>query len=118
MVVVLCYLMIGLESPLLTLCHKFTKNTIFRIQLVIQLLIIIAYYALASTVFLGESNSQRKSYNYYYPRYDVWLLALAGLVVIALFEELTKMTIRKLFDRDHSRLRIFFSTKLGMWSPR
>ena len=119
MIVVLCYLQIGFESHCLTVFYKFTRNTIFRVQLVIQLLVAIAYYVLATTVFLGDDVGMHyKVLPYYFPRYDVWLLAVAGLVLIAIFEEMTKRIIRRLFDRDHSRLRIFFSTKLGMWSPR
>lgn len=54
MVTVLLYLQIGVESTLLTLFHKFTKNTIFKAQLFLQFLVIVAYYALASSVFLGS----------------------------------------------------------------
>ena len=67
---------------------------------------------------MGDSNSQRKSINYYYPTYKIWLSALAVLVIVAIIEELIKIHIRTLFERDHNRLSIFFSTKLGMWSPR
>jgi hypothetical protein len=43
---------------------------------------------------------------------------LAALLIIASVEELTKKTVRKLYERDHNRLSIFFNTRLGMWSPR
>jgi hypothetical protein len=45
-------------------------------------------------------------------------MCIGGLVVLILFEEVTKRKIRTLFERDHLRLKIFFSTKLGMWSPK
>jgi len=48
----------------------------------------------------------------------VWTFLIAGLIVAALMEEFSKRRIQKLFDRDHLRLNIFFSTKLGMWSPK
>jgi len=39
-------------------------------------------------------------------------------MLLVLFEELTKKKVRRLFTKDHQMLVIFFSTKLGMWSPR
>jgi hypothetical protein len=54
----------------------------------------------------------------YYPSYKVWLSAIGALALITLVEELIKKHVRRLFERDHNRLSIFFSTKLGMWSPR
>jgi hypothetical protein len=43
---------------------------------------------------------------------------LAALIILAIIEEVTKKKVRALYDRDHNRLSIFYSTKLGMWSPR
>ncbi|CDW88835.1 transmembrane protein [Stylonychia lemnae] len=120
LLIILTYLSIGYESPNYTLLFKFTKNKYFRLNLVIQVLITVAYYLLSTMSFLGPNypHDYTDLGNYYYPQYDVWLCAIASLLIIALIEELTKKKVRKLFDRDHNRLMIFFSTKLGMWSPR
>ena len=71
-------------------------------------------------LFFGPNypNTNFLRWEYYYPSYYIWLLALASIVVIAVIEELTKRRVRELYERDHNRLKIFFSTKLGMWSPR
>jgi hypothetical protein len=71
-------------------------------------------------VFFGPNypSTNYQEWNYYYPSYKIWLCALASIVIMALIEELTKTKVRELYDRDHNRLKIFFSTKLGMWSPR
>lgn len=110
LLVLLSYLCIGLESSKGTLFYKFTGNSLFKLVLGAHFLFIIAYYALSTTVFQSGAP--------YYPSWRVWLLAIGSLVVLAVYEEVTKMHIRKLFERDHNRLSIFFSTKLGMWSPR
>ena len=78
----------------------------------------VVFYLIASFAILGGSQEIRERSKFFYPSYQVWLVSLGFLAVLILYEELTKKTIRKLFDRDHSRLMIFFSTKLGMWSPR
>lgn len=111
---VLSLLAIGLESPKSTLIYKFTTNKIFKVVLCLQIVFIIAYFGLSTTVF------QKKFENpiHYYPSYRIWLSALAVLLILFAVEELTKRTIRKLYKRDHERLQIFFNTRLGMWSPR
>ena len=51
LLVVFSYICIGLESPKSTLFYKFTSNKIFKIVLGLQILFIIAYYALSTTAF-------------------------------------------------------------------
>jgi hypothetical protein len=109
---VLSFLAIGLESPKATLFYKFTQNMIFRWILGLQILFIIVYYCLSVGVFQGKDS------RHYYPSYRVWLSGLAALIILAIIEEVTKKKVRALYDRDHNRLSIFYSTKLGMWSPR
>ena len=120
LLIMLCYLCIGYESPNQTLLYKFTRNKYFRINLFIQLLFTIAYYLISTIPFLGPNypHDGILNENYYYPRYEIWLCALGSILIIALIEELTKRKVRRLFERDHNRLAIFFSTKLGMWSPK
>lgn len=104
---------IGLESSKSTLFYKFTSNFSFRVILLLDAVFIIAYYALSTSIFQTDT-----SIGLYYPSYRVWLCALAALVILVIYEELTKKHVRHLFERDHNRLSIFFSTRLGMWSPR
>lgn len=121
LLVILCYLAIGFESPNYTLFYKFTKNRIFRRVLILQFFLIITYYLLSTMVFLGPQvsvKSVKDSWDYYYPTYQVWLCALGVLVLLSVIEETTKSKVRHLYERDHNRLTIFFNTKLGMWSPR
>lgn len=119
LLVILTYLCIGYESAKSTLLYKFTSNLLFRMVLFLQLLFIVLYYVLSTTtVFQDRFESDKAVSGLYYPSYRVWLCAAGGLVAIATVEELTKKRIRKLYERDHNRLSIFFSTKLGMWSPR
>jgi hypothetical protein len=119
LLVMLSYSCIGLESPKSTLLYKFTSNSIFKLVLLLQLAFVIAYYCLSTTVFQASDGSSAVVVGgYYYPSYRVWLCAVAALLVLAVAEEMSKKHVRKLFERDHNRLSIFFSTKLGMWSPR
>ena len=79
----------------------------------------ITYYALSATVFQASVGSSSTVVGgCYYPSYRVWLAALAALAMLAVVEELTKKHVRRLYERDHNRLSLFFSTKLGMWSPK
>jgi uncharacterized membrane protein YbhN (UPF0104 family) len=96
----LSFLAIGLESPKLSLAYKFTTNKIFKVVLSLQIVFIIAYFGLSTTVF------QKKFENpiHYYPSYRIWLSAIAVLFILFFVEELTKRTIRKLYKRDHERL--------------
>lgn len=48
---VLCFLAIGLESPKSTLLYKFTSNKIFKAILSLQIVFIILYFGLSTTVF-------------------------------------------------------------------
>jgi uncharacterized membrane protein YbhN (UPF0104 family) len=104
---------IGLESSKSTLFYKFTGNYSFKVILLLDTAFIIAYYALSTSIFQTDTSS-----GLYYPSYRVWLCALAALIILVIYEELTKKHVRHLFERDHNRLSIFFSTRLGMWSPR
>jgi hypothetical protein len=65
-------------------------------------MIMITYYILSTTVFLGHGNWKNKnSAKYYEPHYEIYLISLGGIVVIAVFEELTKRRVRHLFVKDH-----------------
>lgn len=110
----LSYWAIGLESSKSTLLYKFTENSLFRGVLALQLLFIVAYYALSTTVFQDSTPSVEM----YYPSWRVWLSLIGALITLAVYEEQSKKHVRKLYERDHLRLQIFFKTKLGMWSPR
>ncbi len=112
LIITLSFLTIGLESPKATLFYKFTSNKVFKAVLLSQLIFVLLYYSLSTTVF------QERNTNHYYPSYRVWLSALAVLIVLVACEEETKKKIRILYKRDHSRLSIFFQTRLGMYSPR
>ena len=91
---------------------------LFRYQLAAQLVFTVVYYLIATLKFLGDNQEEVDASQYYYPEYGIWLCVIGSLLILGLFEELTKTKVRTLFERDHSRLKIFFSTKLGMWSPR
>ena len=110
---------IGLESPKSTLLYKFTSNKIFKAVLSLQIVFIILYFGLSTSVFQKSfSNVSGRSAVHYYPSYRIWLSVVAVLLILFAVEELTKRTTRKLYKRDHERLKIFFNTRLGMWSPR
>lgn len=65
-----------------------------------------------------KSNRNSEELSAVFPHY-LSLLSLAATVLILLvFEERHKVKIREQFSYDGKMMQIFFSTKLGMWSPR
>jgi Na+/melibiose symporter-like transporter len=65
-------------------------------MLLIQIAFVIVYYLLATMLFFGPNypNTNSFKWQYYYPSYYIWLLALATIAIIAIVEELTKRRVR------------------------
>mmetsp|Transcript_9959 Transcript_9959/g.7491 ORF Transcript_9959/g.7491 Transcript_9959/m.7491 type:complete len:120 (+) Transcript_9959:347-706(+) len=117
------YLSVGIESILYSFWNKFTKNKIFRAVLLLQLAILLANFFIQFYVIIPNWHDQLErdkqiNIQYYTPSYVVALVIIAGMLVLILFEEITKHKIRQLFVQDHQMLSIFFEIRLGMWSPR
>ena len=53
LLIILSYFSIGFESPNYTLFYKFTKNKVFRLILLLQVIFAITYFLLSTMVFLG-----------------------------------------------------------------
>jgi len=52
------------------------------------------------------------------PHYSSWLLLIVSVGLLIMYEEIEKTQIREQFDIDGRMMSIFFTTRLGMWSPR
>ena len=58
--------------------------------------------------FLGESVAH----------YGSWLSLIIGMSLVLIYEEKKKFDVREQYDTDGKMMSIFFTTRLGMWSPR
>lgn len=93
MIVVLA---IGYETPIDTIFNNFTQNTIFKTILALQLIIIVVYFGLSTAVFMDWDSTKT-----YYPNWQIWVLSFVSVLIVILFEEVTKIKVRTLFERDH-----------------
>jgi len=48
----------------------------------------------------------------------MWLAVAVCLLFIVIMEERTKREVRRLLKHDAVKLKIYYETKLGMWSPK
>jgi uncharacterized protein (DUF39 family) len=73
--------------------------------------IVIAFYVIEATDF-------KKFISYFIPHYGAFIGVFVGIVIVIVYEEIQKSSIREQFDIDGKMMNIFFTTRLGMWSPR
>ena len=47
-----------------------------------------------------------------------WGIVALSIIILLVYEEKQKQNIRDQYDIDGKMMEIFFTTRLGMWSPR
>ena len=62
--------------------------------------------------------SIQNSKHFYFPNYILWIILIIHGTLIAASDQVTKKIVRNQYNRDQTRLKLFYEIKLGMYSPK
>ena len=137
--VLLCIslIQIGKQSPLSSLAHGFfatnrdentesdieqlsQHNKRFTCAIITQLFLSLTY--MAACIAISFHFSTATSFHLFFAssiaHYGSWVALLVGMILLLVYEEKKKNDLREQYDTDGKMMSIFFTTRLGMWSPR
>lgn len=140
----LSFVQIGKESSLVTIREGFFKgmpdetsemnsdlrhqgsinlnNIYFMRAILSQILLAIVYMVVVPLVKFGSVQDAEVGYSEYLssnlPHYSSWIATAVLILLLLLYEENQKIKIKEQYEIDGKMLNIFFTTRLGMWSPR
>jgi hypothetical protein len=117
MCIITIILVLGYEHERYTTYHRrymIWKNNILVLLVFIMFFLYVIYFAIYFTV-VGITEEKK---NYYFPHYILWIILFVHIILLVIGEYLIKKVVINQYNRDQTRLKLFYEIKLGMYSPK
>jgi magnesium-transporting ATPase (P-type) len=90
--------------------YYITKNQPFMTVFIVELVILIVYFILFTT--MSDIDDM------YFPNYVFWIVLFFHCIIIMIADPFIKRIIETQYEKDQTRLSLFYEIKLGMYSPK